>query len=82
MLTTTPNDIGGPELEGSIGRGDNAVNRMGLNLQGLVAPDKYSRSFPGMNKSRLPDLGLQSRWEVDRGRNYVDRQWEAIRSNL
>lgn len=34
-----------------------------------------------MNKSGPLDFGLQTRWEVERGSNFGDRQWEAIKGN-
>lgn len=82
MITRTPNGIESLELEKPIGRSDHAVTPMRLILQGLVSPDKYEGNFLGMDKSRLSDLGLQARWEVKRSSNYVDRQWEAFKSNL
>lgn len=81
MLTGTSNDIGSLELEDQIGRCDRAVIRMRLSLQGLVASDEFGKNISGMDKSGPLDLGLQNRWEVERGCNLVDRRWEALKSN-
>lgn len=82
MLTRTPNDIGCLELEDRIGRSDQAVIPMRLSLHGLVASDKCGRKFSGMGKSRLLGFGLQTRRKRVTGSNFIDRHWDAIKSNL
>lgn len=37
------------------------------------SPDKYGDSFSRMVQNKLLDLGLQFRWDVERGTSYVDR---------
>lgn len=69
-------------MEDPISRCDHTAIRMQLSLQGLVDPDKYDRNLSGMDESRLLDLRLQNRWEVDGSGIYVDCRWQAIKGNL
>lgn len=69
-------------MEEPIGRSSHTVICVRLGLQRPVSPDKYGRSFSEMDKSRLLGLGLQTRWDVDIGSKYVDRQLEASKGNL
>lgn len=82
VLTRIPDDIGSFEVEEPIYGSNNVVICVRLNLQGVVAPDKYGRNFPGMNHGTLLDLSPQTRCEVERGGDYLSRQWETIKRNL
>lgn len=82
VITRTPDDKGSLGLVKPIGRSEHDLIRMRLTLRGLVAHDAYGGILPVINKIRMPDLGLQTWWELDKGSNYVDRQSESIKINL
>lgn len=80
--TRTPKDIESLELEEPMIRSDHAVVRMQGSLQGLAALENCCTNFSGIDRIRLPDLGLLIWWEVKSGSKYVHRQRGAIMSNL
>lgn len=82
VLPRIPNDTGSFELVDQKDKCDHAVIRMRLSLQGLEAADKYGRNFSGLDKSEPLNVVLQTQWEVARGSEFVDRQWESVKSNL
>lgn len=49
-------------------------------LQGMVAPERYTRKLLMMD-IKLLNCGLRTPWKVKRRDNHVECQWESVKGN-